>query len=85
MSFLRTFLLVLIEVWQWLIILRVVLSWTKVNPANRWVGWIRESTEPLLKLCRHLQPRNWTADLAPLIAFLSLEIIRYFLLRYFIF
>ncbi len=74
------------EIFNILIIARVIISWIQPNPSDqRWVKLIRlvyDLTEPILGPIRELIPTgNIGLDFSPLIAIFALSIIRSFLIR----
>lgn len=63
------------EVYNWLIIARVILSWVQV-PYNPLIRFIYEITEPVLAPLRRLMPQGSTVDFSPLIAILVLQLLQ---------
>jgi len=68
------------QVYTWLLIIRVLLSWVPSlnNPYHPVVRFINESTEPFLGLFRRFIPPAGVVDFSPLIAILILQLIRQF-------
>jgi YggT family protein len=50
------------------IVIRVSMSWTRIDPTNPIAGVITEITEPILAPIRSILPRMGMIDLSPLIA-----------------
>lgn len=62
------------QVYSWLIIVRVVLSWVRHNPYHPLVRFIYDVTEPYLRIFRRFIPPVGMIDLSPIVAFLVLEV-----------
>jgi YggT family protein len=62
------------QVYSWLIIVRVVLSWVRHNPYHPLIRFIYEMTEPYLRIFRRFVPPVGMIDLSPIVAFLVLEV-----------
>lgn len=76
----------LFEIFNILIIARVIISWVQPNPSDeRWRKLIRlvfNLTEPILGPIRELIPTGSIGiDFSPLVAIFALSIIRSFLIR----
>ncbi|MFW6381337.1 MAG: YggT family protein [Bacillota bacterium] len=70
---------------NWLIIIRVIVSWVQPNSANpqwrKFLTFVYRVTEPILGPIRRLLPmQNFGIDFSPLIALFALMIIRNFLI-----
>ncbi|MGI6555531.1 MAG: YggT family protein [Bacillota bacterium] len=66
-----------VELMEWLIIARVLLSWVNVGPNNQIAVFIYEMTEPILKPIRSAMPRgSLPLDFSPLIAIILLEFLQ---------
>lgn len=63
----------LIQVYSWLILARVLLSWIIRDPENRLYQFLYSITEPLLGRIRKLLPAMMGLDLSPIIAFFLLD------------
>lgn len=73
-----------IELMQWLIIGRVLLSWVNVGPNNRIAAFIYEITEPVLKPIRNLIHKGASPlDFSPIVAIILLMLVERFLLTVF--
>ncbi|MEW6193012.1 MAG: YggT family protein [Bacillota bacterium] len=62
------------QVYSWLIIVRVVLSWVRHNPYHPLIRFIYDVTEPYLRIFRRFIPPVGMIDLSPIVAFLVLEV-----------
>lgn len=64
------------DVYSWLLIARILLTWLPVDPYNPAVRFIARVTEPYLRLFRGLLPPLGALDLSPIVAFIVLGLIR---------
>lgn len=80
MSFLIQLLNVAFQVYSWLMIARILLSWVRHDPRNPIIRFIYEITEPFLGLFRRLIPPIGMIDVSPIAAFIVLDLIRRFVL-----
>ncbi len=72
---------VAIDIYIWLIVARVILSFIRLRTYHPIIRFIYEMTEPLLGLCRRILPGTvMNLDFSPFIAIIILEIVRYFLI-----
>ncbi len=69
-------LLLLIDIYQIILLLRVLLSWFRVDPYNPVARILYALTDPLLDPIRQLLPSTGMLDFSPLIAFLLLFALR---------
>ncbi|HOM01391.1 MAG TPA: YggT family protein [Acetivibrio sp.] len=74
----------LLEIIQWSIVIRAILSWFSIPKNNIFVKFILQLTEPILSPIRNLLEntsfgRNSMVDFSPIIAFLILMIISGFI------
>ncbi len=65
-----------IDVYIWLVIIRVVLSWFQVNPFNPFVQFLIRVTEPVLGRIRQVLPDFGGLDLSPVVLILGLYVLR---------
>lgn len=71
-----------VEIYVWLILARVILSFLRPRTFNPIIRFIYEVTEPLLALCRRLLPGPAAGlDFSPLLAIIFLELIKYALVN----
>lgn len=70
-------LMYLISIYEFLIFVRVLLSWVPVSPSNPLVRALYAVTEPVLAPARRLIPAiGGTLDISPMVVLLALEILR---------
>lgn len=67
----------------WLILIRALISWVNPDPYNPIVQFLRKTTEPILEPIRRVLPLRFRfgLDISPLIAFLIIFFLRYFLVK----
>ncbi|MCG8402494.1 MAG: YggT family protein [Firmicutes bacterium] len=65
-----------IEVYIWIIIARIILSWVKINPYTPLVRFVYEITEPVLGFFRRVIPPVGVLDLSPIVVFFILKIVQ---------
>lgn len=68
------FLLRIVQIYSWLLFVRVMMSWFVRNPANPIYHFLWEITEPVLAPIRRIMPQMGL-DLSPIIAYLILNLI----------
>lgn len=68
------FIIRLIEVYYWLLLLRVLLSWIIRDPENRFYHFLYSITEPLLAPIRRILP-SMGLDISPIVLFLVLRLV----------
>ena len=66
----------LFEVYSWLLIIRILLTWFPVDPYNPVVRFIARVTDPFLRLFRGILPPIGMLDLSPILAFIVLNLLR---------
>lgn len=59
------------------LLIRVVSSWIRVNPFNRFIRWSFTLTEPILAPIRRLIPTVGMIDLSPLVAYFGLRVLEW--------
>lgn len=64
------------EVYLYMVIARVLISWVPHNPSQPIIRFLYEATEPLLAPCRRLIPSLGGIDLSPIIAVMLIELLR---------
>ncbi|MFN8580267.1 MAG: YggT family protein [Gemmatimonadaceae bacterium] len=57
------------------LLVRVIVSWTSINPYSGWVRWSFVLTEPILRPLRAIIPSLGMVDITPLIAYFLLQLI----------
>ena len=60
------------------IFIRIILSWTGMDPRNPVVVFLHDITEPILSPIRQFMPRLGLLDLSPMVAIILLNLIRVF-------
>lgn len=66
-----------IDIYFWLIVARVILSFIRPRTYHPIIRFIYEVTEPLLSLCRRVLPGPvMNIDFSPLLAVILLEVVR---------
>jgi YggT family protein len=69
-----------LTIFYWLILVRAVISWVNPDPLNPIVQILERVTEPILAPIRRLLP-PMAIDISPIIAFLIVIFLRYFLVQ----
>jgi len=64
------------EVYLYMVIARVLISWVPHNPSQPIIRFLYEATEPLLAPCRRLIPSLGGIDFSPIIAVMLIELLR---------
>lgn len=63
------------EVYSFILLARVLLSWVQVDPYNPIVRVLHQLTEPVLAPIRRLLPQTGPMDFSPIVAFVALIIL----------
>lgn len=71
---------IIFEVYTWLIIARIILSWVPHNPYNPIIRFVYEITQPVLGLFQRFIPPIGMIDFSPIVAFIALELAKYFII-----
>ena len=66
--------LAVLQVYSWLILARVILSWVNPNPRNELLMMVYRVTEPVLAPLRALIPLRGI-DLSPILAWLLIQLV----------
>ena len=69
-------LLRLLDIYSWILIIRVVMSWMNVNPYNPIVRIIYAITEPVLAPIRRALPSLGGLDFSPMIVLIVIILLR---------
>jgi YggT family protein len=69
------------EVYSWILIVRILLSWIQHNPYQPIIRFIYEVTEPFLRIFRRIIPPFGAVDISPIVAFIALRIIEWIVIR----
>lgn len=65
------------EVYTWLLLARILLTWFPVDPYNPLVRFIAQVTDPFLNIFRGLLPPvGGVLDISPILAFFALRVLR---------
>ncbi len=75
MRFLQYFIPLLFNLYSFLILARVLLSWINVSPGSPIVTFIVEATDPVLKPLRNAIPPIGMMDISPIAALILLQIL----------
>jgi len=69
------------DIIQFLIIIRVILSWVPHDPHSQWVRLLTNATEPILRPVRQTIPiTSMGVDFSPIVAFILLGFLKKVLL-----
>ena len=66
----------LLDIYSWILIIRVVMSWMNVNPYNPIVRIIYAITEPVLAPIRRALPSLGGLDFSPMIVLIAIILLR---------
>lgn len=66
--------LAVLQVYTWVLLARVILSWVNPHPTNELLLWVIRLTEPVLAPLRRLVPIPGL-DLSPLLAWLLIQLL----------
>jgi YggT family protein len=72
----------LLEIYMWIIIIRVLISWINPDPLNPIVRFLRSVTDPVIDGLRRVLPRFfWSTglDFTPLILIILIQVLMLFL------
>ncbi len=81
MSLIRQAVSVAFEVYSWILIIRILLSWIQHNPYQPIIRFIYEVTDPYLRVFRKIIPPFGAVDFSPIVAFFVLRIIEWIVIR----
>jgi YggT family protein len=70
---------IVITVYIWIVIIRVIVSWFNVSPYNPYTQFLIKVTEPALYKIRRLLPDFGGLDLSPMVLILGLYFVQSFL------
>ena len=65
-----------LEIYTWILIARVLMSWFNPNPYNPLVQFVLRLTEPVLVPIRRVLPSMGGLDLSPLVVFVVLMVVK---------
>ena len=66
----------LLELYSYIVIARVIMSWVNPNPYNPLVQFVYKVTEPILAPIRSVLPPMGGMDLSPLVVFVAIRFLR---------
>ena len=73
---------VIFEIYTFVLIFRVFMSWLPIPPENPFIRFVVSSTDPLLKpISRLVPPLGGMIDLSPIIALMILRVVQEMLVR----
>ena len=70
----------LVNVFFWAIIIRVILSWVNPDPRHPAVGLLGELTEPVMRPAQRLLPPISGLDLSPILVLIALQLLNMLLI-----
>ena len=77
MGYIISILIVVIDIYQLVLLLRVLLSWFRIDPYNNpFARILYQLTEPVLQPIREVLPSAGMMDFSPIVAFLLLFALR---------
>ena len=65
-----------LEIYTWILIAKVLMSWFNPNPYNPLVQFVLRLTEPVLAPIRRVLPSMGGLDLSPLVVFVVLMFVK---------
>lgn len=65
----------LFEVYSFILLARVLITWFQVDPYNPIVRVLFQLTEPLLAPIRRLLPQTGMMDFSPIVAFIAITVV----------
>ena len=71
----------LFELYGWLIFIRLILSWIRLDPYHPIVQFLYRITEPVLRPARQLIPPAGGLDFSPIVVFIVLRLVGNFVVR----
>lgn len=78
---LATVLHYLLQVYTWILIIRVIISWVNADPYNPIVNFLYRATEPVLGLARRIIPPLGGIDLSPILVLVLIVFLDGFLVQ----
>ena len=65
-----------LEIYTWILIAKVLMSWFNPNPYNPLVQFVLRLTEPVLAPIRRVLPSMGGLDLSPIVVFVALMFVK---------
>lgn len=78
---LASVLAIVLSIFYWLLLLRVLISWVSPSPLNPIVQFLYRATEPVLDPIRRNLPPMGMIDLSPIVAFILVVFLQRFLIQ----
>ncbi|MHC1590883.1 MAG: YggT family protein [Candidatus Helarchaeales archaeon] len=78
---LASILAIVLNIFKWVLLIRVLISWVSPNPYNPIVQLLYQVTEPVLEPLRRILPSMGMMDLSPIVAFMVIVFLQQFLIR----
>lgn len=72
---------IVLQIFYWLLLLRVLSSWVSPSPLNPIVQFLYRTTEPVLDPIRRNLPSMGMMDLSPIVAFIMVIFLQRFLIQ----
>ncbi len=82
MYYLANFINILFTALNFAILIRVLISWIRVDPRNPLIQFLFAITEPILAPFRRIIPPAAGLDFSPIVAFFVLELLRRLILGF---
>ncbi len=82
MYYLASFINILFTALNFAILIRVLISWIRVDPRNPLIQFLFAITEPILAPFRRIIPPAAGLDFSPIVAFFVLELLRRLILGF---
>jgi len=70
------------ELYRWMVLARVILSWVRVDPYHPVIRFLYKATEPVLKPFRRVIPALGGIDFSPIVVFFLLDLARQIMIRF---
>ncbi len=71
----------ILEVYWWIILIRVLMSWVNPDPFNPIVQFLTGVTDPVLAPVRRIIPSIGPLDISPIVVLFLLRALQHFLVR----
>ncbi len=76
MTFVITFINLLFQILSWAIIIRILLSWVRIDPYHPAIRLLDQITEPILAPLRNMLPTAGGLDFSPIVAIILLSLVQ---------
>lgn len=83
MSFVIIFINLLFQILSWAIIIRILLSWVRIDPYHPLIRLLDQITEPILAPLRNILPSAGGLDFSPIVAIVLLSLLQRLVLSLF--